>query len=429
MTVGPLVFGTPADIDLAPLVRAGDTVLWAQSDAEPLTLTRALMAQRDRFGGRIRAFVGTSLADTVSAAYCDHVDFASWCGAGANRALARAGLLDIWPCHYSELAARLASGAAPADVVLLQLAPADAEGRYSLGVCHEYVAPAIDRARVVIAEVNDQAPWTHGERTLIADDLDAIIHVSRPLLTTPQPAAGAAETAIARHVARLIEDGATLQTGIGGIPAMILGEFGDRRDLGIHSGTIGDRVADLMASGVVTNARKTIDRGITVAGTMMGSARLHAFAHRNAGLLLRSTLYTHDAQVLAGIDRFVSLNSAIEVDLTGQVNTEVAGGVYVGAIGGALDFLRGARRSRGGLPIIALPSTAGARSRIVAQLSGPATIPRSDAAIIVTEYGVADLRGLSLRERTRRMIDIAHPDWRARLQEAPAGRPATGAET
>ncbi|MBK8742524.1 MAG: acetyl-CoA hydrolase/transferase family protein [Betaproteobacteria bacterium] len=401
--------------DVAALIRPGDTVLWGQADAEPLPLTQALMAQRHRIGGRIRAFVGMSLADTVSTEHADCIDFASYCGAGRNRALARAGLLDIWPWHYSELAAGLASGAVRADVLLLQLAPPDALGRFSLGIAHEYLVPALDRARVIIAEVNDQAPWTYGERYLGAADLDMVVRTSRAPLTTPQPRSGPVELALARHVAGLIGDGCTLQMGLGNLPALVLGELRDRRDLGIHSGTIGDAVADLMESGCITNAKKAIDRGVSIAGTMMATARLHAYAHRNPALQFRSTRYTHDPQVLAAIDRFVSLNSALEVDLTGAVNSEVAGGVYVGAVGGALDFLRGARRSRGGLPIIALPSTAGAASRIVATLSGPTTIPRSDAAIIVTEHGVADLRGLTLRQRVDKMLAIAHPDWQARL--------------
>jgi len=176
-----------------------------------------------------------------------------------------------------------------------------------------------------------------------------------------------------------------------------------------------------MRAGVITNRRKTRDRGVTVAGVMMGSRRIYEIAHRNPAIAFRSTDYTHDANVLAGIDSFVALNSAIEVDLTGQINAETAGGVYVGAVGGAVDFLRGAHRSRGGLPIVALPSTAGAASRVVAKLNGPVSTPRCDAGIIVTEYGVADLRGLTLSERVSRMIAIAHPSFREPLQHEVRG--------
>jgi acyl-CoA hydrolase len=181
----------------------------------------------------------------------------------------------------------------------------------------------------------------------------------------------------------------------------------------------------LARTGVITNARKTIDRGVSVAGVLMGSREVRDFAHCNPSVQMRPVDYTHAADVLASIDRFVAVNSAIEVDLTGQVNAEVAGGVYVGAVGGAADFLRGAHRSKGGLPIVALPSRTrkGSESigRIVAHLAGPVSTARSDAGIIVTEHGIADLRGLTLSQRVRRMLDIAHPDDRDRLERAAGG--------
>jgi len=280
----------------------------------------------------------------------------------------------------------------------------------------------------VIAEVNDQAPWTFGERPVRDEDLDYIVRTSRAPVELRQPEPGEAELAIARHVGGLIEDGATLQFGLGAMPEAILAALGDRRDLGIHSGTIGDGVVGLTRSGVITNARKSIDPGVTVAGMMMGTKRLYDFAHRNAAVQFRATDYVHNAVVLARIDRFVALNSAIEVDLTGQINAEVANGQYIGAVGGALDFLRAANRSKGGLPIVALPSTAGAgakrASRIVAQLSGPVSTPRSDAGIIATEHGIADLRGQTLSERVRRMIAIAHPDFREQLERDSATQTA-----
>jgi acetyl-CoA hydrolase len=352
------------------------------------------------------------------------VSFISYCGAGANRALAKAGKLDILPCHYSQFPRLIANRALQIDVLMLQVSPADEQGRYSLGIAHEYLIPAIDAARVVIAEVNALTPWTYGERSVTGADLDFIIHTARPPAELPAATPGAVERAIAAQAAALIEDGATLQFGLGGIPEAILAALDGHRDLGVHSGTIGDGAARLMQAGVITNARKSIDPGITVTGVMMGTRAIYDCAHRNPAIQFRSTRYTHDPDVLAGIDRFVALNSAIEVDLTGQINAEIAGGVYVGAVGGALDFLRGAARSKGGLPIVALPSTAGAdkTSRIVATLNGPVSTPRSDAGIIITEYGVADLRGLTLAERTRRMIAIAHPDVRETLERAAFGR-------
>ena len=407
-------------LDLGAIVRPGDSVMWGQANAEPLPLTRALMAQRHAIGD-FSVFLGVTYSDTLKAEYADCVRFSAYCGSGGNRALAKSGKLDILPCHYSHLLELITSGRLKVDVLLLQLAPANERGEYSLSIAHEYLIPALEAARVVIAEVNAHAPWTYGERPLREADLDYIVHTARPPLELVHPQAGAAEQAIARNVAALIEDGATLQFGLGALPEAILAQLADRHDLGVHSGAIGDQVAALMQAGVINNARKSTDRGISIAGIMFGSKRLHDFAHRNPQLQFRSSDYTHGAGAMAQSERFTALNSAIEVDLSGQINAEVAAGVYVGAVGGAVDFLRAAHHSKGGLPIVALPSTAGRHSRIVAKLNGPVSTPRSDAGIIVTEYGVADLRGAGLAERARRMLAIAHPEQRERLEREHRG--------
>jgi acetyl-CoA hydrolase len=409
-----------AQLEFARYVRPGDTLCWGQAGAEPCTLTEALVAQRQSIGGRFKVFVGASWSRTLQPQHADVIDMGAYCGSGTNRQLAAAGVLDIVPAHYSAFERTLTSGPFKVDVLLLQVAPADAEGRYSLSIAHEYLMPLIDSARVVIGEVNHAAPWTYGERALRKADFDVLIHTERAPLEAPRAAPGDIETRIAQHVATLIEDGTTLQLGLGGLPDTILAHLADRRDLGIHSGTIGDAVATLMARGVITNAAKRNDRGVTIAGTMMGSRKIYNFAHRNTAVQFRSTAYTHDIDVLAAIDRFAAINSAIEVDLTGQVNAEVAGGQYLGSVGGALDFMRGAARSRGGMAIVALPARSRHGSRIVARLSGPVSTPRSDVGFIVTEYGVADLRGLSLAQRVRRMLDIAPPEAREALAAAAA---------
>jgi acyl-CoA hydrolase len=403
--------------DLARWIRPGDCVLWGQAHAEPQTLTRALVAQRHAFA-RLRLLLGIGASDVLQPAHADAFDFLSYCGGGTHRALARAGLLDILPCHYSQWPALMRSGRLRVDVVMLQVSPPDSQGRHSLGLAHEYLLPAIENARVILAEVHPDVPWTHGPRTLQPDEFDLCVQASYPLPGAPAGPPTALEMAIARHAAAFIDDGATLQTGLGAVPQAVLAALQDRRDLGLHSGVIGDAAAALAEQGVVTNACKSIDRGCSVAGLLMGSARLHRWAHDNPALQMRSSDYTHDPAVLAAIDRFVAINSAVEVDLTGQVNAEVANGVYVGAVGGALDFLRAAQRSRGGVPIVALPSTAGAASRIVAKLSGPVTTPRSDAGVIITEHGAADLRGLPLRARIERMLAIADPAHRTALAAA-----------
>jgi acetyl-CoA hydrolase len=239
------------------------------------------------------------------------------------------------------------------------------------------------------------------------------------LLLDPEPEE--IDKRVAARVAALIPDGATIQMGVGGLPVAVCRALGSHRDLGVHSGVISDVIVDLVEKGVVTNTRKGIDEGRTVTGGLFGGRRLMDFADGNAGLEMRSSEYTHSQQVLARIKNLFAINSGIEVDLTGNVNSEVAAGRYLGAIGGQLDFVRGAFASPGGRSIIALPSTTadGKHSRIVASLEGrPVTTPRGDADIVVTEYGVADLRGRSFSERTARLRAIAHPDFRDRLQRS-----------
>lgn len=402
-------------IDFDGLIRPGDTIMWGQSHAEPVTLMRALVRERSRLA-RIRVFLGIGLAEVLEPEHADAIDFLAYCGSGSNRKLARAGVLDILPAHYSQLPSLIRSRALAVDVVMFQVSPPDALGRHSLGLAREYLVAALKGARTVIAEVHPDVPWTYGGPYLRATDIDLLTQSDAAFPEHAKAEPGTIEKAIGRHVAELVDDGATLQTGIGAIPDAVLAALADRRDLGVHSGSIGDGIAALTESGAITNARKTIDAGVTVGGVLIGSERLRRFAHGNASLELRGTEYTHDPRVLGRIGRFVAINSAVEVDLTGQVNAEVAAGTYVGAVGGVGDFLRAAQASAGGVPIVALPSTAGKHSRIVARVSGPVTVPRSDACVIVTEYGAADLRGLSLAQRVSRMIAIAHPDHREQLE-------------
>jgi acyl-CoA hydrolase len=401
--------GDIAALDLARYIRPGDTVAWGQACAEPLTLTEALADQRKELGG-VRCFTGISSSPAVRPENCDHLSFASYTAAGANRALVAAGLLDILPSHYSDLPQILGDGPLRADVLFLSLTPAGPDGSFGLGLGADYVAALVGGGARVIAEVNDQVPDVGCDRRLTRGEIDVIVHTSRPPATYPAAPARPAEAAIAAHLAGLVPDGATLQLGLGSMPSAVARHLRGHRDLGIHSGVITDAVTELIEAGVVTGARKTVDRGLAVTGFLMGTKALITRAAADRTIQLRDTRYTHDQAVLAAQHALVAINSATEVDLTGQANLETAAGRYVGAVGGAADFLRGAARSPGGLPVIALPSTAGAASRIVAALSGPATLARADVGVIVTEHGVADLRGLTLDQRRERMLAIAHPD-------------------
>jgi len=409
-------------LDFASLIRPGDFVVWGQASAEPVVLTDALMRQR-HIVGPFTAFIGMTWSPVLEAACTDFVSTISYCGSGRNRQFGEH--LDIMPLHYSALPAALAERV---DVLMLCVAPEAPDGTFSLGTAHEYLVPLIEKARVVIAEVNDRMPWTFGERSLSRADIDIMVRTSRPLVEDRRAAPGDADEIIARHVASLVEDGATLQIGLGSLPDAVLRALRSHRDLGIHSGLVSDGVVDLIEAGAVTNARKTIDVGFSVAGLACGSHRLFDHIHVNQAFLFRSTGYTHALSVLERIDRLTAVNAAIEADLTGQINAEVAAGRYVGAVGGAMDFIRGAHRSHGGLPIVCLPARATGRdgpvSRIVARLNGPVSTPRADAGIFITEFGIADLRGLSLKERRRRMIDIAAPEFREALSEAAAAQPS-----
>lgn len=407
-------------LDLARYIRPGDLVAWSQGCAEPVTLTQALAAQRARLGG-VRCFTGISSSPAVAPENAAELHFISYTGAGANRALAAAGLLDVLAVHYSQLPDVLGAGPLRADVLLLSVPPQAADGTFGLGAGADYVAALIGRARCVLAEVNEHLPDVGTDRRLSRDEIDVLIRVSRPLPEYPQPPGRGVEDAIAARVAELIPDGATIQLGIGALPSAVTSRLRGHRDLGVHSGVITDAIADLIEAGVVTGARKTVDRGLVITGFLLGTRRLVDLAGRDRSIQLRDTRYTHDPAVLAAQHRLVAINSALEVDLTGQVNSETAADRYVGAVGGAIDFLRGAARSAGGVPIVALPSMAGSRSRIVARLTGPVSQPRADAGVIVTEHGVADLRGLPLSERRARMIAIAHPDQRDALAQAAAG--------
>lgn len=405
-----------ADIDLARWIRPGDGVLWGQANAEPLTLVRALAEQRANLGG-CQVFLGIHQSGLLTPEHADALRFAAYCGSAGNRRLIDAGVLDPLPSSYSSLPSLIRTGRLKVDVLMLQVSPPDAEGWHSLGLACEYLAAALAVARVVIAEVNVHVPRTYGDTWVNASRIDIAVPANYAPLSSAPARSGAVEGAIARHVAGLVEDGATLQCGLGAVPEAVMAALGQHRRLGVHSGTVGDGVMTLMQAGALTNEVKGRDCGVGIAGVLMGSSALHRFAHCNPALALRRTEYTHDPDVLGSLNRFTAINSAIEVDLTGQVNAEVAAGSYVGAVGGAGDFLRGAHRSPGGLPIIALPSTAGNRSRIVTRLSGPVSTPRSDAGVFVTEHGVADLRGLTLAARVERMLCIAHPDQRALLEQ------------
>jgi acetyl-CoA hydrolase len=379
-------------MQLSQWIRPGDGVVFGQATAEPQTLVEALVAQREAFAGAT-LFMGVNWSGTVKPEHADHLRLTAYCGSGHNRKLADAGVLDIHPHPYSQLASLLRSRKIRADVVLVQVSPPNAKGEYSLGLAAEYLVPALEVARAVIAEVNDRVPWTYSDRLLKRADCAALFETSREPVALPYGAPGPLELAIARNALEFIPDGATLETGLGALPDAVLRLLGDRKGLRIHSGSVGDGVVELLDKGVVSQ----VD-----GGTLMGTRKLFEHARDNPRLRVRSVEYTHHPRVLGGIERFVAINSAIEVDFTGQVNAEVARGSYLGAVGGALDFVRAANHSPGGVSLMLLPA-----ARIVEKLQGPVSTPRSEAGVIVTERGAADLRGRTLQQRERLMRELS----------------------
>jgi acyl-CoA hydrolase len=369
-------------VDLASVVRPGDGIICGQACAEPQTLLEALIAQRARLSG-CRVFLGANYSGIVKPSHADHLRLASYGGIGHNRALSDAGALDVLRIPYSRIAALIRSGQIPADVVFVQVSPPNGRGEYSLGLAADYLVPALQTCRAVVAEVNAQVPWTHSERLLRRGDFALHIETSRA------PAGArvrAGDRAIARHAAAFVTDGSVLEFGIGALPDAVCEFLPGRKGLRVHSGTIGDGVVDLMRSGAVSEADCAM---------LIGSRKLFDFARDNPRIRLRSSEYTHGAEVLGRLERFVAINSAIEVDLRGQVNSEIASGSYVGAIGGAPDFIGAASTS-----LVLLPA-----ARLVATLSGP--VSTSDAGVVVTELGAADLRGCDEGERARRLRSIA----------------------
>ena len=331
------------------------------------------------------------------------------------------GRADYTPVYLSEIEELFESGAMPIDVALIEVSPPDSHGLCSFGVGVDTTLTAARLARYVVAQVNDQMPRTYGDSFIHVNQINAIVESSRPLCALKKPEVTDLQIAIARNVAGLIEDGAVLQTGIGGIPDAVLPMLMDRKDLGVHSELVSDGVIPLIDAGVLTGARKNFKPRKIILGFALGSKRLFDYVDNNPTFEFHPTAYTNDPALIARNDNMVAINSALQVDLTGQVCSDSIGTYFYSGIGGQVDFLRGASRSKGGKPIIALSSTAknGTISRISPMLSPGAGVVTSRGLIryVVTEYGVAYLHGKSIRERAKALIEIAHPKFREELYE------------
>ncbi len=332
----------------------------------------------------------------------------------------REGRADFMPIFLSDIPCLFASQKLPLDVAILQLSPPDRHGYCTLGTSVDTALAASRAARFVVAEINEQMPRTHGNTIVPLSHVHAFVHTDRPLHASEPAVPTSVEEAIGEHVAALVPDGATLQMGIGAIPDAALRRLFDKRDLGVHTEMFSDGVIDLVKAGVITNRLKAVHPGRVVTSFVMGSKRLYDFCHDNPLVEFHPCDRTNDTALIRKNDKVVAINSAVEVDLSGQVCADSMGFEIYSGIGGQMDFIRGAALSRNGKPILALRSTArnGTMSRIVMALKPGAGVvtTRGHVHWIVTEYGAVNLFGKSLRERAELLISIAHPDFRAELR-------------
>ena len=403
-------------------VKSGNRV-WIQSGCgTPSPLVDALVAQAPHLNNvEIVHMMTLGSADYTRPEYEGHFRHRGlFLGANVREAVAQ-GRADYTPIFLSEIEGLIESGSMPLDVVLMQVSPPDEHGFVSLGTTVDCTLTATRYAGVVIAEVNDRMPRTHGDTSIHISRISSIVETSRPLLELPAEQSTPTHMRVARNVASLIPNGATLQTGIGGISEAVLHCLDDKHDLGIHTEMCSDGVIDLMESGIINGDRKSLHRGKAVLAFVLGSRKLFDFIHDNPTFEFRSLSYTNDPFVVAQNDRMVAINSALQIDLTGQVCADSLGTRPYSGFGGQLDFIRGAARSKGGVPIIALPSTArdGTLSRIVPMLEPGAGVvtSRADVHYVVTEHGIAYLHGKTLRERAEALIAIADPRFRAELED------------
>jgi 4-hydroxybutyrate CoA-transferase len=411
---------TPADA--VGRLRPGMRVMMPPGCGEPRGLVAEICRQSERLRD-LTLMSGIHLGD-YPWARPEHaaLRYATWHMSPRLEDARRRGRVDFAPIRYFDVVTEFAPGGrwAP-DCVLVHAAPPDARGYLSLGAAVGVALPAARQAPLVIAQVNPNMPCARGNGWLHASQVDIRVDVDEPLVEYPPPAVGAVERAIGGHVARLVPDGAVVQVGVGAIPQAVLEGLAGHRDLALHSLLVDQGVA-LVERGVVTGARKRVHRGRLDFAEAMGTRRTFDFLAESETVNMESSAYTHDPEVVARLDRFVAINSALEIDLTGQVTAESLGSRQVAGIGGQFDFVLGASRSVGGASIIALPSTGrdGAVSRIVPRLATGAavTTPRYLADWVVTEHGAARLRGLSETARATALIAVAHPRFQGELERA-----------
>lgn len=400
-------------------VKSGDKIVFTHACGEAQCLTQELVHQAERLEDvEIMHMVAMSTAPYCQPGMEKHFRHNALFVGGSTRKAVEEGRADYTPCFFHEAPKLFREGLLPVDVAFLQVSEPDENGNCSFGVSVDYTQPAAETAKMRIAQINKNMPYTYGNGIHLKD-IDYIVLKDEPLIELQPPKIGETEKKIGGYVASLIHDGDTLQLGIGAIPDAVLTFLGDKKDLGIHSEMFSDGVVDLAEKGIITNKKKTIDQGKFLSCFLMGTKKLYDFVDHNPNVEMKPVDYTNDPFVVAQIDNIISINSAMQVDLMGQVNAEMIGPRQFSGVGGQVDFVRGTSRARGGKAIIAMPSTTGKGkiSKIVAYLDegSAVTTSRNDVDYIITEYGIAALKGKTLRQRAAALIAIAHPDFRAEL--------------
>ena len=409
--------------DAINLVKNGDFIIVPTGVGEPPTLLTALSDQRRRFTDvKVAQILAVRKYGYIDPETVEHVRHTAFFYGGATRAGGQAGWIDFIPAYFSELPSLIERGQIPADVVFSMASPMDEHGYFSLSLGADYTMAALKRARVVVLEVNPNVPFANGNCHVHISQVTAVVESTEPVMEVGLPKIGPVQEAIGKYVADMIDDGSTLQIGYGGIPDAVVMQLTAKHDLGIHTEMIGDGILTLIESGAVTNRKKTYLPGKMVATFALGSKKLYQFMHRNPALEMHPVDFTNDPYLAAKNDKLMAINATLQIDFLGQCGSESLAHLPYSGTGGQVDFVRAANRSNGGKAFIVLPATAkdDTISRISPSLSPGThvTTGKNDINYVVTEFGVAQLRGKSAKQRTQEMISIAHPKFRAELTEA-----------
>jgi len=408
-------------------IKSGDKVVFAHAAAEPTRLVDAMMKNAAAYKNvEIRHMVTLGKGEYAKPEYKDNFTFNGWFASASTRGSIAEGHGDFTPVFFHEIPKLIRKGILEVDVMMVMVSPPDNHGYCSIGVASDYSLQAAKTAKIVLAEVNDQVPVVFGDTFLHVSEIDKFVETSFPMPELGLPNIGDVERAIGQNCAELIEDGSTLQLGIGAIPDAVLHFLKDKKELGIHSEMISDGVVELVEAGVVTCSQKSINKGKIIVSFLMGTKRLYDFVDKNPGLELRTVDYTNNPVIVAQNSKLVCINSCLEVDFMGQVVSDSIGTKQFSGVGGQVDFVRGASMSTDGLgkAIIAMPSVAEKKDGSMISKIKPfithgaaVTTSRQDVDYIITENGIAEMKGKSLKQRARNLIAIAHPSFRDELKE------------